>query len=140
MSYERSVEILPAWDKRNSDPKKNYGIHSVDIKFLLKGKQGVVQFGISTGWFLPQNRQSIKNHSELYPLPFDIGYHSYVPLYEGQTLLTESCPYLDGKPCYYDGSGLQAEKIYEVMVAEGGEAMWKRMEEFYLTHFGKGSE
>lgn len=133
--FERSVEINPAFDRRDPNPKKDYGIHSVDLKFLLKGERGVVQFVIYTGWYLPQNHPA--THPEHFPMAADIGYHSYVPLYEGQKCLNGSCRYLDGKPCYYDGSGLQAEDFLKVMIAEGGETMWKKMEEWYNNHFGE---
>lgn len=30
----------------------------------------------------------------------------------------ENCPYLDGKPCYYDGSGLNAEPVFDILVKD----------------------
>ena len=134
-ALERIVEITPAFDKRHTDPKKDYGIGSVDMKFLLKGEKGVIQFVILTGWFLPQNTKPVQDTS-MYPMAYDIGRHSYVPRYDDESPITQECPYLDGKPCYYDGSSLQAKKIFDVMVAEGGEAMWKEMEEYYKTWLG----
>lgn len=35
----REVEVTPAFDKRDSDPTKDYGIGLAVIKFLLKGEK-----------------------------------------------------------------------------------------------------
>lgn len=37
MTRERIVEFTPAFDKRSSDPSKDYGIHGVDMRMVLKG-------------------------------------------------------------------------------------------------------
>ena len=63
--------------------------------------------------------------------PADIGYHSPVPYYEGQEVIQQSCEYLNGKPCYYDGSSLNAVKYFDIMVREGSEALWKALEKYY---------
>jgi hypothetical protein len=33
--FERIVTMNPAYDKRNADPSKNYGIHGVDLRMVL---------------------------------------------------------------------------------------------------------
>ncbi len=50
---ERIVEITPAYDKRHSDPCRNYGIHGADLRMILKGDLGAVQFVLFTNWHLP---------------------------------------------------------------------------------------
>ena len=64
-----------------------------------------------------------------------LGYHSLTPTYEGQSICTESCEYLDGKPCYYDRSGLNAESIYEVLLNEGSDGVWRELEKYYNELF-----
>ena len=71
------------------------------------------------------------------PLPADVGYHSPTPLYEGQTVCSDHCEYLDGKPCYYDGSGLFAEEVYQKLVEGGSDEVWKILEERYMELFGE---
>lgn len=133
----RSIEIFPAYDKRNIDPEKNYGIHGVDIKFLLKGKKGVIQFVIYTNWHLKSVEKDLiqtcksSGYCFLKPLPADIGYHAYKPQWDGQEAMQVNCKYLDGKPCYYDGSSLQAEEIFNIMVEKGHEVMWEELEKWY---------
>ncbi len=46
--FERIVQIVPAYDRRDPDPKKNYGIHNAELRMILKGPHGVVQFVCST--------------------------------------------------------------------------------------------
>ena len=140
---ERIIEWSPAWDKSDDDPKKNYGIHGMDLKFLLKGDKGVIQFVIYTNWQLPHVRKEWNekvNAHLLQPIPADVGYHSPVPMYEGQEPIQEECEYLDGKTCYYDGSGLYAQKVFDIFVTDGEEAMWKTLEEEYRQRFEKGDE
>lgn len=198
MNLERIFLIRPAFDKRDPDPRKDYGIHGAEMLFVLKGEKGAVQFMLYTNWQLPHVS---KEHDEkvlamanklagrpldqtmlnvmYHPLPADVGYHSPVPMYEGQKpigatkILQEAmmrnvermrkarekgeemdmekwekweetsedtgtftpCEWLDGKPCYYDGSGLAAQEYFKVLVTEGSEAVWKKLEEYYKETF-----
>ncbi len=185
---ERIFEAIPAFDKRNKDPKKNYGIHGVELRFVVKGKKGAVQFVVFTGMHLPnvQEEQDSPDGHTGYdgkiwcprkPMAADIGFHSPKPLYEGQEpmgmyrikidtkaqakydTLPENatieeqlealskvskkiknpklpiCPYL-GKPCYYDGSSLHAEKVFdEVFLPGGTEKLWPYLEDYYYETF-----
>ena len=70
-------------------------------------------------------------------MPADVGYHSPKPIYEGQEIMSDCCECLGGKPCYYGGSGLYAEKIYKVLVEKGSDEVWKKLEEYYIDIFGK---
>ena len=141
-TMERIVEWEPAYDKRHSDPNKDYGVHGMNLRFVLKGPRGAVQFLLFTNWYLPQNRhnafEKVSAHI-LGPLPADVGYHALVPQYDGQEAIEQSCPYLDGAPCYYDGSGLAAQELFDRFVAEGEGAVWSVLEASYkdLKHAKK---
>lgn len=147
---EQIVRVTPAWDKRDPDPRKNYGIHGVDLVFILKGDKGAVQFGLSTGWLLPETiglsgdtHETLYNYNrmlhaagrsaDLYPMPYDLGYHSPKPMYEGQPSL--DCDLVPEGRCYYDGSGLNAYNAFAVMLREGGDGLWKYLEEYYKELF-----
>lgn len=138
---KRDIEFRPAFDKRDPTPSKNYGIHCAECKFILSGELGAVQFAFCTGWNLPHVQKELREkdcyRAIEYPMGSDLGYHSHKPMYEGQTLLTDSCPYLDGKPCYYDGSSLNAIPVMALLIAEGGEAVWKKLESYYIHTFGE---
>jgi hypothetical protein len=147
--YRRRVEFKAAYDRRHSDPAKNYGIHGVDMGFLLSNEMGTVQFVLYTGWQLPHVKNELMGrtyeaiggdpHWMERPTPADIGYHSPVPRYDGQTLMTDSCPFLDGRPCYYDGSSLNAEKVFDVLLNKGSDGLWKELERRHVNIFGEGS-
>jgi hypothetical protein len=147
---EKIVTFSPAWDKRNPIPNKNYGIHGVDLRMVLKGDKGAVQFLLYTNWMLPhveeeldtkllvESRQGKLNKysfSTIHPMSADLGYHSPISQYEGQSIMSESCNCLDGKPCYYDGSGLDAERIYDVLLKEGSDGVWRELEDYYNMIF-----
>ncbi len=131
---QRIVEWQPAWDRRDPDPKKNYGIHGMELCFVLKGSKGATQFLIFTNWLLPSLRDMQKKGWPMplrEPMPADVGYHARVPQHEGQNSVTESCIYLDGAPCYYDGSGLQAQALFDEFVAKGEDVIWETLEAHY---------
>lgn len=130
--FKKWIELTPAFDKRSPEPSKNYGIHGVNLCFYLKGPKGVIQFLIYTNWHLKHVADELKGkYSNLFkPLPADVGYHAYEPQYEGQ-LSHENCSLLDNKTCYYDGSGLAAYDMFDILTREGSEGVWKEMEKWY---------
>ena len=138
---EKIIEMHPAFDKRNPDPNKNYGVHGVEMRFVLKGKDGAVQFLLYSNWQLPhvtkefRKKMSSENYFMFEPMPADLGYHSIKPHYDGQESVTKECTYLDGKPCFYDGSGLNAERVYETFLRQGLEGIWKELEDYYKEVF-----
>lgn len=133
--YERCLVITPAFDKRSPDPTQDFGIGSVMISMYLKNAKGVIQFIFSTGI----NLKHLRN-KPLLLLGYDVGYHSPCPQYADQTLFTDNCPLLDGRKCYYDGSGLQAEEYMEVFISEGPDAVWLKMENLHKERFGNYDE
>lgn len=146
MELTKTVEITPAFDKRHSNPNKNYGIHCADLRFVLGNEFGYVQFVLYTNWYLPETIEEMRRDGnktlvlDKYPftyfqapMPADLGYHSPKPMYEGQTAL--DCDLLPGGKCYYDGSGLQANKVFEILVREGSEGVWKFLEKKHAELF-----
>ena len=142
---ERSVTFSAAYDKRDKDPCKDYGIHGVEIKFLLKGAEGATQFVLYTNWHLPHvtKEMSMRYYEPIdndphwmeRPQPADLGYHSLVPQYDGQTVVNEECSVLDGRPCYYDSFGLRAEVVYHELLTKGDQGVWAALEEEYKRLF-----
>jgi len=130
---ERLVEFAAAYDKR---PK--YGIHGVEMRMVLKYPDGAVQFLLFTNWHLPHVHKELKARALTSilnePLAADLGYHSPIPQHDGQTSMGP-CVYLDGRDCYYDGSGLSAEHIFKVLLEEGSAGVWRELEEFYQSVF-----
>lgn len=139
---EKIIEFSPAYDKRDSDPNKNYGVHGVELRMVLKGELGATQFLLYTNWQLPDVTKEFREkltpdkYFLFEPLPADLGYHSPKPIYEGQTSMGP-CPYLNNQPCYYDGSGLNAERIYKVLLEKGSDGVWEELEKYYKEIFEK---
>lgn len=139
---EQRIEFSPAFDKRDSDPKKNYGIHGVTLTFYLIGEEGAVQFVVYTNWHLPHvEKEFDAKPMESYdpcllykPMAADLGYHSKRPIYDGQEPMTDECHLLGGK-CYYDGSSLNADPVFDRLRSEGSVGVWSALEEFYADIF-----
>ena len=142
---EKITKFFPAWDKRNVNPGKNYGIHGVELLMALKGEKGAVEFVVYTNWHLPhvQNELLAKCNDQLsircsfFPDSANLGYHSKKQQYEEQQISSSECEYCDGQPCYCDGSGLASEKVFVLLVEEGSDAVWKFLEEYYVDIFGE---
>jgi hypothetical protein len=108
------------------------------------------------------NLLELKNDFLIQPLPADLGYHSPGPMYEGQEPIRHIyksmkvvdgvmippiygdpviCPYLEGDvPCYYDGSGLNAQDIYKILIRDGIEAVWAELKDYHESTFGEENE
>lgn len=136
---ERTVTFFPAWDRRSSDPRKNYGVHGVEIRFLLKGDDGAVQFVVYSNWMLPevQREHDARGFDRLSrPMAADLGYHSPRPRYDGLTPMAGECDVIGGT-CFYDGSSLNAEPVFEALLRGGSDAVWTHLTDFYREQFGK---
>jgi len=133
--FIREVKFEPGFDKRSTDPGKNYGIHGVEIRFLLRGPDGVVQFVCYTGWFPASVEDSARIGTiGCFPMGADRGYHSPTSKYEGQEPMPH-CDILPGGKCYYDGSSLAGDDLMKILIAEGDEAVWKNLENYYQQVF-----
>jgi hypothetical protein len=135
-SFERHVEFIPAYDKRSVDPKKNYGIGSMRIRFILKGALGAVQWMIGTSWDVASARGPKSWRDGSKPEGWDLGYHSPKPLYNEHSPM-KSCDVLDGL-CYYDGSGVNADLLIENFLGQGDDYVWAALEAYYHFTFEDG--
>lgn len=150
--FEKIVNFSKPYDKRHEDPKKNYGIGSIRIWFILKGKKGAVQVLFNTPFYLPKTIDEYKkigNKGQTAPSDlrdedghakgfdcWDVGYHSPKPMYKGHS--KSDCNIFKKGFCYYDGSSLRGrddclvEKFYE----NGQDAIWSYLEDYYYSVFG----
>jgi hypothetical protein len=141
----REIRFQAAYDRRSTDPKKNYGIHGVTMTWYVKGPEGAVQFQVFTNWQVPKVRAEQEERERagnpwplccVAPMPSDLGYHSHTPRYEGQSPMSDTCE-ITGGTCYYDGSTLNAEPIFDILTLEGEEACWKAIENYYRSTFNE---
>ncbi len=100
----------------------------LECKFYLKGEKGVIQFCIATGW-----HENTDHDMQPNTYPYDVGYHSPIPLYEDQKPMKSKCCFYD--PCYYDGSSMYARDVFKRLVNEGHDGVWKELELAYHRWF-----
>lgn len=157
MMYKRNdlehiITLEPAWDKRSDVPSKNYGVHGVTLRMVVKGPLGATQFLLYTNWQLPHvTKEQLDNprwpldktavRAVWQPLAADVGYHSPKPMYEDHSPMSGECEYVPGGVCYYDGSGLRAQEWYEQKLLPGGsDAIWEALEEEYEDRFERADD
>lgn len=122
----------------------SHGRHGMNIRFISKGEQGAVQFVLYTGWLPQFVSQSNIGYREIKdwghtPIPADLGYHSKSPMYDGQTVIDNSCEWCDGNPCYYDGSWLNASDAVYSLLNGGDKVLWSFLDGYY-KHVFNGEE
>lgn len=113
----------------------SHGRHGLEILFVSKGDAGAVQFQLFTDWF-PQHvaPSSIGVHECQWGdsvMPAYLGYHSKTPHYDGRDAVSRCCEFCDGKQCYYDGSGLNANDAMYALVNGGDAALWAFLDAYY---------
>ena len=131
---QRAVIFEPGYNDRGG----KYGVHGMGIRWLLRGKYGAVQFLMNAGW-VPGEKMRLAI-ADCFPTGFNLGYHALVPHYEGQDSMGP-CEYLDGKECFYDGSGLAADDLMHEFIREGERVVWEKLESRYadLAEFERGA-
>lgn len=127
------------------------GRHGMNIRWLLHGEHGTVQFLIYSGWLptwvenpedswgprvRPDRPLPMPNGgsrpSLMGPMAADLGYHWRTPLWQDSDSGRDNCDALrGGGRCWYDGSGLNAEPVFAKLLTEGGEAVWAEMSAYY---------
>lgn len=136
MTLEHRIDFIPAFDKRDADPSKNYGIGAMKIRFMVVGPKGAIQWLIGTGWYVRSAREHLKGFPvhewdlKRKPEGYDLGYHAKEPQYEGQSAM-DHCDVLGDGACFYDGSSLQAELPIEGFLSEGADYVWRKLEAEY---------
>jgi len=140
--FKQITQIRGAFDRRNKDSNKNYGIGGMLACFILAGAKGAVHFTASLPAYLEHNRREMLtsiNEYSFKPYGFDVGYHSPIPQYNGQEP-HGPCEYLDGAVCYCDGSALRADEFLPRFISGGSEVVWKMLEEEYANRFAEGEK
>ncbi len=127
VALERTIHFEPAYDSRAQD----CGVHGVDAIWWLKGPLGAVEFVLYTSWDLRHVAAELGFRP---PLPADIRYHSPKPMSEDQKPETVDCKIIGGA-CFSAGSALNSNAYFDVLVEQGGEALWEKMEEYYHAVF-----
>ncbi len=139
----RKVSFTPAFDKRHAKPEKNYGIHGVEIRFSLSGKKGAIVWGIYTDWLLKKTLtdkswpgfKSKSFHDDGMPMGgrtgMEIMTHSHEPQFVSHTKSTDECNFVGKEGCYYNAEFLAGGELFDVLIEQGEEAMWKVLEDRY---------
>ena len=127
--FTRRIEFTPAYDRRDSGK-----IASVNMRFLLIGDDGAVQFTLSTGWHL---KHVVKEHEPCgaycfnKSLPLDLSYDSKKPIRDWQKEPTFTDCDIMGGDCY------TAIKVFDILCEHGEGALWKKLENYYQSVFKK---
>ena len=135
--FERVIEMHPAYDKSHDDPKKNYGVHGVDMRFVLIGPHGAISFALYTNWHLPHVQERIDSRAPSkdltytfhQPIAADLSYH--IPFQYDECQSSYNCEYLPEGKCFIDGSGLMANIPMTALREKGLEGVFEVLHKYY---------
>ena len=155
---DRKLWFTPAFDKTDPDPSKDYGVGDLELRFVLSGEKGAVEFQLATNWYQPhvmeRRLQAVKRdvlmdkadfliRHFIEPMPLDICYFSPVRLSEDDSYFENGIfTFRGGEPCFYgyeyrnDQDEISHDAAYWKLVTEGDEALWKYLEDYYVRVFG----
>lgn len=156
---ERKIFFFPAWDRTDPDPKKDYGVNDLELRFVVLGDGKAVEFQLHTGWYQPhimdRRYQEIKQgiylgnkdylvRRYINPFPADVCCFSINDLGEDSTYFEGGLDYLfDHVPCYYsykydeENSGMYSpDHALGLLVEKGDETLWQYLENYYRECFG----
>lgn len=139
----REVRFEAGYDHSDEDKDKprgrRRGCHGLQIRFLLHGDDGTIQFLLYTDWlpswasadeWHPVKPQPIPALHDKFPMAADLGHHWDTSTYEGEKSMDE-CDVRPGGKCFYDGSGLRAEPVLAVLLKDGSDGVWAALEAEY---------
>jgi hypothetical protein len=137
--FTRRIEFEAGYDHWTDKTKWgcNHGQHGMQMKFVLTGPEGSVQWYSGFSDMVPGNVDIINNvkyrgRNGTVFSGWDLGYHWLTPQYEGQEIYRrEDCPYTDTGVCYYDGSGIAGGDLVPIFLSEGPTGIWQKLEEYY---------
>jgi len=141
---KKDISITPAFDYILNDKKKaEYGRGCAKITFAIIGEKGAVTITGFTNWFLPETLKVIpeitKIENNLYSEIAQI--HSNIPLKNTDANLSfincyDNCFYVKSEKCYCYNflSCHKEEELIKLVVKEGSEALFKKLEYYYKMY------
>ena len=124
----KKIVFRPAYDKRNPDPAKNYGIGAAKIIFSTWDDEigEGAELHVGTGWYLdPSNNDEAPNG-------YGVFYHKKYPQYEGQNPNSDKCE-ITGGECYSDGSYTYSDELTRMLIEQGEDAVWAALDDFWRS-------
>ncbi len=129
-THDRWVEFKPGYSCTRERGPDWHGHHGVEVRFYSRDRATgrVGQLLVMTGWAPGHLMEEWAKRRGLMAPVCSADIHSPAPLYDGQRPLDFECEVLGGE-CYFDGSGLFGEKLFELLRGPGGlDAMFEALE------------
>lgn len=127
--YQRTITTRGAYDQRDSNPSRDYGISGVTITFALIGKDRALDWDLLTDCFLPHTNKRLRKVGRSHggPTAGGVGFHYSEEQYEGM-MSSETCTLLDGR-CFYDTGFLIGDEVYRAWAYGGIDGVFGKLRE-----------
>jgi hypothetical protein len=134
--YTRVIEFEVGFDHWTDKAKYgcDHGQHGMQMRFVLIGSEGAVQWLSGFQDMVPGNVDIIDNvkyrgTTGTVFSGWDLGYHWNTKQYDGMSEF--DCTYTESGHCYYDGSGIAGGNLVPIFLSEGPAGIWQQLEEYY---------
>lgn len=131
---EKFIFLTPAFEARDPDPHKDYGIGGVHMTFAERRGDMVIDCSFFTDWHLPNVQKRLANKSDNYyslkPMCNGIYWHRPARTSEYQSH-SRDCALRGGNCFGYVGSALYGDKITERLLSEGGSGVWDEIDKAF---------
>lgn len=132
---EQLVTCTPAFEARDPDPSKDYGIGGVQISFAERRGDLVIECSFFTDWYLPETQEKLSRQPRgtyYKPIPLCNGIYWHYPKKTNEYQYEQKECILSGGSCYGEaGSALYAEKITERLLREGAAGVWAEIDQAF---------
>ena len=114
----------------------SHGVHGITLRMVVRGDGGAVQFVAYLSDLLPGSVGHMGRRAREFDsaMAVDLGYHSKVQRYDDQGCM-DDCEWIADGKCYYDGSGLDAEPVLDLLLERGSEGVYEYLERYYCHVF-----
>jgi hypothetical protein len=125
---ERRIKFLPAWDKRSEDPRRNGGVHGVEIRMQLVSGDWAAELVLMTPWMLPGVQawhKSLEHRFGARVTPMcDVAVHHRGGMGEFVVDAGRCGVFPDSRCENIPVSGFEGDRLYALLIEGGDEPVW----------------
>jgi len=127
--YRRRLLTRAAFDQRDPDPNRDYGISGAYFVFCLIGKDRAITWELCSDCFLPETKKRLRDegHPWMGPTAGPVDFHYREPQYEGMRS-SDDCTLLDGT-CYGNTGFLLGDDVYRAFAYGGIDGVFGKLRE-----------
>lgn len=131
---EKFIFFTPAFEARDPNPSKDYGIGGVHLTFAERRGDLTIDCSFFTDWHLPEVQERLSTKLDRYfnPKPMCNGIYWHRPKRTNEYQADTKDCILSGGQCFGEvGSALYGDVITKRLLLEGSEGVWNEIDKAF---------